>query len=97
MADFLNQLSQVRIETWITLLILFVIAIAIIYILSIWIYKRAPANMGFIRTGLLGTKICLGRGALVLPARTLGRAEALATRPLPSQPAEPPARAAAED
>jgi 4-diphosphocytidyl-2-C-methyl-D-erythritol kinase len=37
------------------------------------------------------------RGALVLPARTLGRAEALATRPLPPQPAEPPARAAAED
>ena len=67
MADFFTQLSQVRTETWITLLILFVIAVAVIYILSIWIYKRAPANMGFIRTGLFGTKVCLGRGALVLP------------------------------
>ena len=67
MADFFNQISQVTNETWITMWILFVIVIAIIYILSIWIYKRAPANMGFIRTGLLGTKVCLGRGALVLP------------------------------
>ncbi len=33
------------------------------------------------------------RGALVLPARTLGRAEALASRPLPP-PAEPPAEPA---
>ena len=42
-------------------------AIAIFYIISIWVYKRAPANMGFIRTGLMGTKVCLGRGAMVLP------------------------------
>jgi len=48
-------------------LVLAIIVIAIIYILSIWIYKRAPANMGFIRTGFLGTKVCLGRGAIVLP------------------------------
>ncbi len=48
-------------------LVLAVIVIAIIYILSIWVYKRAPANMGFIRTGILGTKVCLGRGAIVLP------------------------------
>jgi len=48
-------------------LVLAVIVIAIIYILSIWIYKRAPSNMGFIRTGFLGTKVCLGRGAIVLP------------------------------
>ena len=32
-----------------------------------WVYKRAPANMGFIRTGWGGTKVCLGRGAIVLP------------------------------
>ena len=31
-------------------IVLAVIVIAIIYILSIWVYKRAPANMGFIRT-----------------------------------------------
>ncbi len=51
-------------------IIVFVIAIivaAIIYILSIWVYKRAPANMGFIRTGFLGTKVCLGQGVIVLP------------------------------
>ena len=42
-------------------------AIAIFYIISIWAYKRAPANMGLIRTGLMGTKVCLGRGAMVLP------------------------------
>ena len=48
-------------------IVLAIIVIAIIYILSIWIYKRAPANMGFIRTGFLGTKVCLGRGAIVLP------------------------------
>ncbi len=50
-----------------TLIILAIVAIAIVYILSIWIYKRAPANMGFIRTGFGGTRVCLGRGALVLP------------------------------
>ena len=44
-----------------------IVAIAIFYIISIWVYKRAPANMGFIRTGLMGTKVCLGRGAMVLP------------------------------
>jgi uncharacterized membrane protein YqiK len=48
-------------------IVLAVIVIAIIYILSIWVYKRAPSNMGFIRTGFLGTKVCLGRGAIVLP------------------------------
>lgn len=55
------------IELWVTLFIAVIVVIAIIYILSIWIYKRAPANMGFIRTGFLGTKVCLGRGAIVLP------------------------------
>jgi len=55
------------IETLITLVILFIIAIAIIWIVSVWVYKRAPANRGFIRTGLGGTKVCLGKGALVLP------------------------------
>ena len=54
-------------EAWITLIILAIVAIAIFYIVSIWIYKRAPANMAFIRTGFMGTKVCLGRGALVLP------------------------------
>lgn len=48
-------------------IVLAVIVIAIIYILSIWVYKRAPSNMGFVRTGFLGTKVCLGRGAIVLP------------------------------
>ena len=48
-------------------LVIAVIVIAIVYILSIWVYKRAPANMGFIRTGLLGTKVCLGQGVVVLP------------------------------
>ncbi|MCH7476933.1 MAG: hypothetical protein IIA14_02400, partial [SAR324 cluster bacterium] len=55
------------IEAWITLFILAIVVIAIFYIVSIWIYKRAPANMAFIRTGFMGTKVCLGRGALVLP------------------------------
>ncbi len=55
------------IETLITLVILVILVIAIIWIVSVWVYKRAPANRGFIRTGLGGTKVCLGRGALVLP------------------------------
>ena len=54
-------------EALITFIILAIIVIAILYIISIWVYKRAPANMGFIRTGFLGTKVCLGRGAMVLP------------------------------
>ncbi len=54
-------------EFGITLLISAIVVIAIVYIISIWIYKRAPANMGFIRTGFGGTKVCLGRGAIVLP------------------------------
>ena len=54
-------------ELGITLIIAAIVVIAIVYIISIWIYKRAPANMGFIRTGFLGTKVCLGRGAIVLP------------------------------
>ncbi len=54
-------------ETAIIVVIAAIIVIAIVYILSIWIYKRAPANMGFVRTGFLGTKVCLGRGAIVLP------------------------------
>jgi len=55
------------IETVITAIILAIVAIAILYVISIWVYKRAPANMGFVRTGFLGTKVCLGRGAIVLP------------------------------
>ena len=55
------------IETIITAIILVIVVIAILYIISIWVYKRAPANMGFVRTGFLGTKVCLGRGAIVLP------------------------------
>ncbi|MBT6277873.1 MAG: hypothetical protein HOI95_27540, partial [Chromatiales bacterium] len=47
--------------------ILVIFVLAALYIVSIWIYKRAPANMGFIRTGFMGTKVCLGRGAVVLP------------------------------
>jgi uncharacterized membrane protein YqiK len=54
-------------ELVISLFIVAVILIAILYIISIWIYKRAPSNMGFIRTGFLGTKVCLGKGAFVLP------------------------------
>ena len=54
-------------EIAISLLVAAIIIVAIIYIVSIWIYKRAPANMCFIRTGFLGAKVCLGRGALVLP------------------------------
>ena len=54
-------------ETLITLLILVIVVIAILYIISIWIYKRSPTNMAFIRTGASGTKVCIGRGALVLP------------------------------
>src|SRR5580698_1714151 len=55
------------IEVVVSLFIAALILIAIFYIISIWIYKRAPSNMGFIRTGFLGTKVCLGRGAIVLP------------------------------
>ncbi len=54
-------------ETAIVTIFIVIVAIAILYIISIWVYKRAPANMGFIRTGFLGTKVCLGRGAIVLP------------------------------
>src|ERR1700723_4822897 len=54
-------------EVIITLIVVAIILVAIFYIVSIWIYKRAPSNMGFIRTGFLGTKVCLGRGAIVLP------------------------------
>jgi uncharacterized membrane protein YqiK len=51
----------------ITLLITAIIVVAILYVISIWVYKRAPSNMCFIRTGFLGTKVCLGKGAIVLP------------------------------
>ncbi len=54
-------------ENAIVTVVVAIIVIAIIYIISIWIYKRAPSNMGFIRTGFLGTKVCVGRGAVVLP------------------------------
>jgi len=54
-------------EIGISLFIVAVILVAIFYIISIWIYKRAPSNMCFIRTGFLGTKVCLGKGAIVLP------------------------------
>src|SRR5215471_20000599 len=54
-------------EIGISLFIVAIILVAIFYIVSIWIYKRAPSNMGFIRTGFMGTKICLGKGAIVLP------------------------------
>ena len=53
--------------TVISVVITAIVVIAIIYIISIWIYKRSPSNMAFIRTGFLGTKVCLGRGAIVLP------------------------------
>ena len=55
------------VEIGIALFISAIVVLAILYIISIWVYKRAPANMGFIRTGFLGTKVCLGRGAMVLP------------------------------
>ncbi len=54
-------------ELLITFIFLVIVLIAILYVISIWVYKRAPANMGFIRTGYLGTRVCLGRGAIVLP------------------------------
>tara|TARA_R110002167_G_scaffold38389_3_gene119565 strand:+ start:254 stop:3091 length:2838 start_codon:yes stop_codon:yes gene_type:complete len=54
-------------ETGIAILVAAIVVIAIFYIVSIWIYKRAPSNMCFIRTGFLGTKVCLGKGAIVLP------------------------------
>ncbi len=53
--------------TVISVVITAIVVIAIAYIISIWIYKRSPSNMAFIRTGFLGTKVCLGRGAIVLP------------------------------
>ncbi len=55
------------IDFWIGLVFTTIVVIAILYIVSIWIYKRAPANVGFIRTGILGTKVCIGKGAFVLP------------------------------
>jgi uncharacterized membrane protein YqiK len=56
-----------NLETWIGLFFSAIVILAILYVISIWVYKRAPANMGFIRTGFLGTRVCLGRGAMVLP------------------------------
>ena len=54
-------------EVWIGIVFTAIVVIAVLYVISIWVYKRAPANMGFIRTGWGGTKVCLGRGAIVLP------------------------------
>ena len=54
-------------EVWIGVVFTAVVVIAVLYVVSIWVYKRAPANMGFIRTGWGGTRVSLGRGALVLP------------------------------
>ena len=54
-------------EIWIGLVFTVIVIIAVFFVISIWVYKRAPANMGFIRTGFMGTKVCLGRGAMVLP------------------------------
>jgi uncharacterized membrane protein YqiK len=54
-------------EMWIGLFFTGIVVLVILYVISIWVYKRAPANMGFIRTGFLGAKVCLGRGAIVLP------------------------------
>ena len=53
--------------TVISVIVTAIVVVAIAYIISIWIYKRSPSNMAFIRTGFLGTKVCLGRGAIVLP------------------------------
>jgi uncharacterized membrane protein YqiK len=54
-------------EVVIGLVVVAIILLAIFYIISIWIYNRAPTNMGFVRTGFLGTKVCVGKGAIVLP------------------------------
>ncbi len=54
-------------EVWIGIVFTAIVVIAVLYVISIWVYKRAPANMGFIRTGWMGTRVCLGRGAMVLP------------------------------
>ncbi len=54
-------------ELWIGGIATAIVLIAILYIISIWIYKRAPANIAFIRTGLNGTRVCVGKGAIVLP------------------------------
>ncbi len=54
-------------ELWLTIILSIIVVIAIVYVLSIWVYKRAPANLAFIRTGFLGTKVCIGQGAVVLP------------------------------
>ncbi len=50
-----------------SLIVTAIVIIAVVYVLSIWVYKRAAANMAFIRTGFLGTRVCIGRGAIVLP------------------------------
>ena len=39
-------------EVIISLIVIAIIVIAIFYIISIWIYKRAPSNMGFIRNSV---------------------------------------------
>src|ERR1700691_4102077 len=54
-------------EVVISLIVIAIVVVAIFYIISIWIYKRSPSNMGFIRPGFLGTKVCLGKDAVVLP------------------------------
>src|SRR4029434_10207432 len=53
--------------TFILTLIGIAIVVAIIVWLLHWLYLRSSKERSFVRTGLGGTKVVLGGGALVLP------------------------------
>jgi uncharacterized membrane protein YqiK len=48
-------------------LIVAVVAVAIIYVVMQWLYKRSTKEIAFVRTGFLGEKVVIDGGAFVWP------------------------------